>query len=172
MYLKHVNINLPAKYIYLNLICSGRSDFHGDPISIAWDTLFKSNRLSLNYNWILLDLSLWWCFCVFFSFYFLFYSLCFLSVLHFCFVYRFYYYFSWIFVKDGIGGSYRLASLDRLATRQRILEQNGGAGSLADKNGTAVVSENGVSNGSSIPYSVRIQTNHISKALTMSVSGQ
>lgn len=47
--------------------------------------------------------------------------------------------------KDGIGGSYRLASLDRLATRQRILEQNGGHGTPAaviavEKNGT---NENG-----------------------------
>jgi hypothetical protein len=38
-------------------------------------------------------------------------------------------------LKDGIGGSYRLTSLDRLAARQRILEQNGGLGGF-DKNGT------------------------------------
>ncbi|XP_055374619.1 protein peanut isoform X2 [Condylostylus longicornis] len=33
--------------------------------------------------------------------------------------------------KDKIGGSYRLASLDRLASRQRLLEQNGGLGNTA-----------------------------------------
>ncbi|XP_070497712.1 septin-7 isoform X7 [Chironomus tepperi] len=42
--------------------------------------------------------------------------------------------------KDGIGGSYRLASLDRLANRQRLLEQNNGLGQLDNKNGTT---ENG-----------------------------
>lgn len=56
--------------------------------------------------------------------------------------------------KDGIGGSYRLASLDRLASRQRILEQNGGYGShSADKNGTHT---DGNTNGNgSIAQSVR-----------------
>ncbi|XP_037903350.1 septin-7 isoform X5 [Hermetia illucens] len=38
--------------------------------------------------------------------------------------------------KEGIGGSYRLASLDRLASRQRLLEQNGGLGNVVlEKNG-------------------------------------
>lgn len=36
--------------------------------------------------------------------------------------------------QDGIGGSYRLASLDRLASRQRILEQNGGYGAVSGAN--------------------------------------
>ncbi|XP_037047418.1 septin-7-like isoform X4 [Bradysia coprophila] len=52
--------------------------------------------------------------------------------------------------KDGIGGSYRLASLDRLATRQRILEQNGGLGTLPDKNGT-----NGTETNGSITHSLQ-----------------
>lgn len=69
--------------------------------------------------------------------------------------------------KDGIGGSYRLASLDRLASRQRILEQNGGYGALSG-NGTAATPTtnadkknglhkvDGVTNGSSsITHSVR-----------------
>ena len=42
--------------------------------------------------------------------------------------------------QEGIGGSYRLASLDRLANRQRLLEQNNGLGQLDNKNGTT---ENG-----------------------------
>lgn len=58
--------------------------------------------------------------------------------------------------KDGIGGSYRLASLDRLATRQRILEQNGGLGTLPDKNGTN--GTNGTETNGSITHSVRIVT--------------
>lgn len=45
-----------------------------------------------------------------------------------------------------------MASLDRLATRQRILEQNGGLGSLPDKNGTNGTTE---MNGGSITHSVR-----------------
>lgn len=71
--------------------------------------------------------------------------------------------------KDGIGGSYRLASLDRLASRQRILEQNGGYGALSgNNNGTAAAPTtnadkknglhkvDGVTNGSSsITHSVR-----------------
>lgn len=69
--------------------------------------------------------------------------------------------------KDGIGGSYRLASLDRLATRQRILEQNGGYGALSGNgNGTTPATNadkknglhkvDGVTNGSSsITHSVR-----------------
>lgn len=44
-----------------------------------------------------------------------------------------------------------MASLDRLATRQRILEQNGGLGTLPDKNGT-----NGTETNGSITHSVRI----------------
>ncbi|KAL5288458.1 SEPT7 family protein [Megaselia abdita] len=41
--------------------------------------------------------------------------------------------------KDGIGGSCRLASLDRLANRQRILEQNGGLGNVnLDRNGKMI----------------------------------
>lgn len=31
-------------------------------------------------------------------------------------------------LKEGIGGSYRIPSLDRLAYKQRLLEQNGGLG--------------------------------------------
>lgn len=46
-----------------------------------------------------------------------------------------------------------MASLDRLATRQRILEQNGGLGTLPDKNGT-----NGTETNGSITHSVRIVT--------------
>ncbi|XP_055319214.1 septin-7 isoform X3 [Sitodiplosis mosellana] len=61
--------------------------------------------------------------------------------------------------KDGIGGSYRLASLDRLATRQRILEQNGGYGAISSANSTTLTANadkknglhkvDGVTNGSS-----------------------
>lgn len=41
-----------------------------------------------------------------------------------------------LLLKEGIGGSYRLASLDRLASRQRLLEQNGGLGNVVlEKNG-------------------------------------
>lgn len=70
-------------------------------------------------------------------------------------------------IKDGIGGSYRLASLDRLATRQRILEQNGGYGAISSANSTTLTAnadkKNGlhkvdgnVTNGSSsITHSVR-----------------
>lgn len=53
--------------------------------------------------------------------------------------------------KDGIGGSYRLASLDRLANRQRILEQNGGLGNVnLERNGNKN-HENLNSNGHSTP---------------------
>lgn len=40
-------------------------------------------------------------------------------------------------LQEGIGGSYRLSSLDRLAARQRLLEQNNGLGNvqLEPKNG-------------------------------------
>lgn len=71
-------------------------------------------------------------------------------------------------IKDGIGGSYRLASLDRLATRQRILEQNGGYGAVSANTTTqsTIVTTNadkknglhrvdGITNGSSITHSVR-----------------
>lgn len=70
-------------------------------------------------------------------------------------------------IKDGIGGSYRLASLDRLASRQRILEQNGGYGAVSTSvNSTTVTTTtdkkngvhkvDGVTNGSSsITHSVR-----------------
>lgn len=64
--------------------------------------------------------------------------------------------------KDGSGGSYRLASLDRLATRQRILEQNGGNGiaTVAEKAHENGGAGGGQSNGGSlgggggVPYSV------------------
>lgn len=46
-----------------------------------------------------------------------------------------------------------MASLDRLATRQRILEQNGGLGTMPDKNGT-----NGTETNGSLTHSVRIVT--------------
>ncbi|XP_055920037.1 protein peanut isoform X5 [Eupeodes corollae] len=46
--------------------------------------------------------------------------------------------------KEGIGGSYRLASLDRLANRQRMLEQNGGMGNVSlEKNGINYEATNG-----------------------------
>lgn len=54
--------------------------------------------------------------------------------------------------QDGIGGSYRLASLDRLANRQRILEQNNGLGQADLKNGNGTATHensNTISNGSS-----------------------
>lgn len=63
--------------------------------------------------------------------------------------------FIYCLIKDGIGGSYRLASLDRLATRQRILEQNsglggGGVGGIEKTNGSVET------NGGVLPSSVRI----------------
>lgn len=49
-----------------------------------------------------------------------------------------------------------MASLDRLATRQRILEQNGGYGSIpADKNGTHVTDGSTNGNGT-LTHSVRL----------------
>lgn len=76
-------------------------------------------------------------------------------------------------IKDGSGGSYRLPSLDRLASRQRILEQNGGDNgfaSLADKphatnNGNGGGSVGGHSNGS-VPYSVSTDIRHKECRLT------
>lgn len=53
--------------------------------------------------------------------------------------------------QEGIGGSYRLASLDRLANRQRLLEQNNGLGQLDNKNGTT-------ENGGNITSGVRINS--------------
>ena len=45
-------------------------------------------------------------------------------------------------LKDGIGGSYRLPSLDRLAYKQRLLQENGGLGAggaaLLERNGNGV----------------------------------
>lgn len=73
-------------------------------------------------------------------------------------IFFFAFFFSLFNGKDGIGGSYRLASLDRLATRQRILEQNGGLGTMPDKNGT-----NGTETNGSITHSVRIVKKHINR---------
>jgi hypothetical protein len=49
-----------------------------------------------------------------------------------------------------IGGSYRLASLDRLASRQRLLEQNNGLGSNDIK--TAISSTENNVNGNGVGY--------------------
>ncbi|XP_055838315.1 protein peanut isoform X2 [Episyrphus balteatus] len=52
--------------------------------------------------------------------------------------------------KEGIGGSYRLASLDRLANRQRLLEQNGGMGNVSlEKNGIGGINNYESTNGHS-----------------------
>ncbi|KAG5676962.1 hypothetical protein PVAND_006754 [Polypedilum vanderplanki] len=49
--------------------------------------------------------------------------------------------------KEGIGGSYRLASLDRLANRQRLLEQNNGLGQVDAKNNGVIDNNNGQNGG-------------------------
>lgn len=53
-------------------------------------------------------------------------------------------------LQEGIGGSYRLSSLDRLAARQRILEQNNGLGNVqleAAAAAAAAAAANNTSNG-------------------------
>lgn len=84
--------------------------------------------------------------------------------------------------KDGIGGSYRLASLDRLANRQRILEQNGGLGNVnLDRNGknhehsnghaaAAVSSTNGSSSSSSSTTTPTATTTSSAAAAALAVT--
>lgn len=57
--------------------------------------------------------------------------------------------------QEGIGGSYRLASLDRLANRQRLLEQNNGLGQADAKNGISATDSNVNGNGGGFTVGVR-----------------
>lgn len=49
---------------------------------------------------------------------------------------------NWFLLKDGVGGSYRLPSLDRLAYKQRLLQENGGLG-LVERNGNGTATTQG-----------------------------
>lgn len=60
--------------------------------------------------------------------------------------------------QEGIGGSYRLASLDRLANRQRVLEQNNGLGQadmMKNGNGTSATESSVNGNGGGFTVGVR-----------------
>jgi hypothetical protein len=57
--------------------------------------------------------------------------------------------------QEGIGGSYRLASLDRLANRQRLLEQNNGLGQTDAKNGHSTTDSSVNGNGGGFTVGVR-----------------
>lgn len=69
-------------------------------------------------------------------------------------------------LKDGIGGSYRLPSLDRLAYKQRLLQENGGLG-LVERNGNGTGGSTTADQSSQKTAATGAQHHHISTATAL-----